>query len=96
MEIIAKYIGYAPYYLLVVSVLSVLICVYDKIAAKLMPRHRTPESVLLTLSALGGSLAMYITMQIIHHKTRHNKFMIGIPIIMAIQITLIVLYFYFR
>lgn len=78
-----------------ISLISVIVCVYDKIAAKALPRHRTPEKTLLLLSALGGSLAMYITMQIIHHKTQHKKFMIGIPVIMGVQILLIILYFYY-
>lgn len=78
-----------------ISLISMIVCIYDKIAAKHRPRHRTPEKTLLLLSALGGSLAMYITMQIIHHKTQHKKFMIGIPVIMGIQIVLIILYFYF-
>ena len=72
-----------------------ILTVYDKIAAKCLPRHRVPESTLLMLSILGGSLPMYITMQIVHHKTQHKKFMIGIPIILAVQIILMILYFYF-
>ena len=82
-------------WLAVVSLVSIVICIYDKIAAKKLPKHRTPEKTLIMLSILGGSLAMYITMQIIHHKTRHAKFMIGIPVIMACQIALVILYFYF-
>ena len=78
-----------------ISFISMIVCIYDKIAAKKLPRHRTPEKTLLLLSALGGSLVMYVTMQIIHHKTQHKKFMIGIPVIMGIQIVLIILYFYF-
>ncbi len=77
------------------SVISIIVCIYDKIAAKKLPRHRTPEATLLLLSALGGSLAMYITMQIIHHKTQHKKFMIGIPVILLVQIMGVVLYYYF-
>ena len=85
-----------PLYLfLAISLVSVIFTVYDKIAAKRLPRHRVPEATLLLLSILGGSLPMYITMQIIHHKTQHKKFMIGIPIILAIQIILMILYFYF-
>lgn len=85
-----------PLYLfLAISLVSVTFTVYDKIAAKRLPRHRVPEATLLLLSILGGSLPMYITMQIIHHKTQHKKFMIGIPIILAIQIILMILYFYF-
>lgn len=85
----------ALYAFLGISLLSVLVTVYDKIAAKTLPRNRVPEATLLMLSALGGSAAMYVTMQIIHHKTKHKKFMIGIPIILVIQILLVILYFYF-
>ena len=81
---------------LTISVISVITTVYDKIAAKIAARHRVPEVTLLLLSILGGSLPMYITMQIIHHKTQHKKFMIGIPVILAIQTVLMILYFYFR
>lgn len=86
---------YFWYYLVAISAVSLIVTVYDKIAAKRFPRNRIPEATLLLLSVLGGSLVMYITMQIIHHKTLHKKFMIGIPIIMTIQILLIILYFYF-
>ena len=84
------------YAFLAVSALSIIATVYDKIAAKRMPRCRVPEATLLLLSILGGSLPMYVTMQIIHHKTQHKKFMIGIPVILAVQIVLTILYFYFR
>ena len=80
-------------YLAVISVVSVLVCCYDKIAAK-KGWCRTPEKTLLLLSVLGGSAAMYLTMQIIRHKTRHNKFMVGIPLIILLQIAIIwVVYF---
>ena len=93
---IEKLIPYLPWlWVGTIALISVIVCVYDKIAAKALPRHRTPEKTLLLLSALGGSLAMYITMQIIHHKTQHKKFMIGIPVIMGVQILLIILYFYY-
>lgn len=78
------------------SVLSVLLCIYDKIAAKVWKKHRVPEATLLLLAALGGSIPMYVTMQIIHHKTLHKKFTIGIPVILVLQITGVVLYYYFR
>ena len=78
-------------YLAVISVISVIVCIYDKIAAKVAQRHRTREATLLILSALGGSVAMFLTMQIIRHKTKHLKFMMGIPAIIAVQIALIAL-----
>ena len=86
----------ASIWVAVMSAISVVVCVYDKIISKKnRVELRIPEKVLLILSALGGSLAIYITMQIIHHKTKHKKFMIGIPVIMIVQIILIILYFYF-
>ena len=68
------------------SFVSILTTCYDKWAAKHNPRHRTPEKTLLILSALGGSLAMYCTMLSIRHKTKHKKFMIGIPVILFLQL----------
>ena len=77
-------------YVAVISVIAIVITYYDKIAATKRPKHRTPEATLLFISALGGSVAMYITMQIIRHKTKHMKFMIGIPVIILIQIAAVV------
>ena len=68
-----------------------MVTVYDKIASKRLPRHRTPEKTLFLLSVLGGSVAMYATMQLIRHKTQHKRFMIGIPLIIVAQIVGIVL-----
>lgn len=72
-------------YLATISVVSIAVCIYDKFAAKHNPRHRTREATLLILSALGGSVAMLLCMLVIRHKTKHLKFMIGIPLIIALQ-----------
>lgn len=77
-------------YLLVISIIAICVTAYDKWAAKKRPKHRTPEKTLLLLSALGGSVAMLLTMLSIRHKTKHLKFMIGIPLIIALQIALAV------
>ena len=73
-------------YIAIISIISIIVCIYDKIAAKHNPKHRTREATLLLLSALGGSVAMLITMLLIRHKTKHMKFMIGIPLIIIIQV----------
>ncbi len=73
-------------YLSAISLISIIVCCYDKVAAKHLQKHRTRERTLLLLSALGGSVAMLITMLIIRHKTKHIKFMVGIPLIIAVQI----------
>ena len=80
-------------YITVISAVSVAVCIYDKFAAKIAKRHRTREAFLLLLSALGGSVAMFATMLLIRHKTKHLKFMLGIPAMMPIQAAIIALIF---
>lgn len=50
-----------------------------------MHRRRVGERTLLLISVLGGGLGMYFTMLIIRHKTRHIKFMLGIPLIIIAE-----------
>lgn len=74
----------------VISFIAVVLTVYDKKASK-KGRRRVRERTLLLVSALGGSAAMFITMRLIRHKTRHMKFMVGIPVIAALQTAAFVL-----
>lgn len=78
-------------YLLIINALGLLIMLADKEKAK---KHlwRIPESTLLTVAALGGSIGCYAGMRLFHHKTRKPKFYIGVPVIFAVQV-LIVAYF---
>jgi len=78
-------------YILVISLISIIVCIYDKkISKKNDVRLRIPEKTLFILSALGGSLAMFITMQLVRHKTKHVSFMVGIPVIFILQVALII------
>lgn len=77
------------FYLAAISAVSVIITVYDKIAARHGGR-RIRESTLLLLAALGGSVSMLLSMLIIRHKTLHMKFMLGIPLIIVLQTVIIV------
>ena len=76
------------FYLVIISIISVIACCYDKLMA-IKGKRRISEKALLILSALGGGVAMLLTMYIIRHKTRHLKFMLGIPLIIAAQITIL-------
>lgn len=83
-------------YIAIISLISVVVCIYDKkISKKNRVELRTPEKTLMLLSALGGSVAMFITMQIIRHKTKHVKFMLGIPLIIIVQAGIVFLLFRF-
>lgn len=73
----------------VISVISVIVTVKDKISAKKKAR-RTRENTLLLLGALGGAFAMFVTMLIIRHKTLHAKFMIPLPLFAVVHILILV------
>lgn len=77
-----------------ISLITVIITVYDKIAAKKYPRRRIPENTLMYLGVMGGAAAEFITMKIIRHKTLHKKFMVGLPVITVIHA--VILFFVFR
>ena len=86
-------------YIAIISLISIIVCIYDKgISKKNRVELRIPEAVLLLLSALGGSVAMFVTMLLVRHKTKHVKFMLGIPLIMIAQAAAVfaVYYFVFR
>lgn len=72
-------------WLAVISIISIAVTVSDKRRAKKKGARRVPELDLFVLSALGGGIAMYITMLLIRHKTLHKRFMIGIPAIVIAE-----------
>ncbi len=81
-------------YLIVINFISVIVTVHDKKAAK-KHKRRISEKTLMILAALSGCVCMYITMRIIHHKTKHPKFMIGIPVIFVIETICLWLFYQF-
>lgn len=82
-------------YLATVSVISISVTCYDKIAAKKRPGNRIREKTLFLFACLGGSLPMLVTMGVIRHKTRHLRFMLGLPLIFTAQTALFIFaYFY--
>ncbi|MCL2299715.1 MAG: DUF1294 domain-containing protein [Firmicutes bacterium] len=78
---------YIAIHLVAISLLATILTIHDKRAAR-QRKWRVRESTLLLVSALGGSVVMLMTMCIIRHKTKHAKFMVGIPVIIALQIAL--------
>ena len=75
-------------YLAVISLIAAIVTVFDKRAAK-AHRRRVPEATLMILSALGGAVAMFVTMKMIRHKTKKPKFMIGIPLLIVLHVALV-------
>ena len=72
-------------YFAIISLVAIAVTVADKVKAK-SGAWRVKERTLFIISALGGGIAMYITMHVIRHKTKHMSFMIGIPLIIAAQV----------
>ena len=72
-------------YLALINVVAAAVCIVDKQKA-VKQKRRISEKTLFILSIIGGSLGMFIAMQLVRHKTKHLKFMLGIPAIMLVQI----------
>lgn len=75
-------------YIVSVSIIGWILPYMDKKRAR-NGSWRIPEKTLFIVSALGGSFAMYASMKKYRHKTKHKRFMIGIPLIMLVQAGLI-------
>ncbi len=72
-------------YFVIINILAVYATIHDKKSA-IKHKWRVPESTLLILAAMSGCVVMYITMRIIHHKTKKLKFMLGIPVIFVLEV----------
>ena len=77
-------------YLIIVNALSFLLMLIDKQKAK-KDRWRIPEKTLIAAALLGGSLGGIAGMKLFRHKTKHPKFSIGLPVILAVQILIVFL-----
>ncbi len=82
-------------YFIAVNLVAFFVFSIDKLRAK-NGRWRIPESMLLLLAVIGGSAGAYSGMKLWHHKTLHNKFRFGIPVIMFLQLAIIVYFFFIR
>lgn len=79
-------------YLAAINVITFIMFGADKARAA-KGRWRISESALILAVLLGGSTGALAGMRIFHHKTKHRKFTIGIPVILALQIILMVIYY---
>ena len=75
-------------YLIIVNALSFVLMLVDKYKAQ-NKLWRIPEAVLLTVAAIGGSFGCYVGMKACRHKTKHKKFSIGVPVLMALHILIV-------
>ncbi len=76
------------YYLLGINGVTFALYVIDKLKSK-KGWWRIPEKTLLLFAVIGGSMGALCGMRLFHHKTKHKKFSLVVPILLAIQIVLI-------
>ena len=76
-------------YLLLINVIAFIMYGADKSKAK---KHawRTPEATLIGVAVIGGSIGALAGMFFFHHKTKHIKFRLGLPVIFIAQIVAVI------
>lgn len=72
------------YYLILINIIGFILILVDKIKA-CKNKWRIKENTLIFISIIGGSIGELISMLIFHHKTKKNKFIIFIPLLIIIQ-----------
>jgi uncharacterized membrane protein YsdA (DUF1294 family) len=77
--------------LLAINLLGFVLAGVDKRRA-VRKLWRIPERQLLLVAFLGGSVGLYLGFRVFRHKTRHPKFMIGVPLVLLLQVGLVVLW----
>lgn len=80
------------YYLILINIIGFILILVDKIKA-CKNKWRIKENTLLFISIIGGGIGELISMLIFHHKTKKNKFIIFIPLLILIQI---IIYLYLK
>ena len=77
------------FYLIIITLITFFLYGIDKWKAK-RARWRIPESVLLGMAAIGGSIGAWLGMRVWHHKTQHAKFRYGVPAMLVAQAAVLV------
>lgn len=75
------------YYLVFINLLGFVTMYVDKKRAK-THEWRVPEGRIFLIASLFGSIGVLGGMRMFRHKTKHKKFVYGIPLILALQIIL--------
>lgn len=85
---------YLAIYLLIINALGFILMLVDKHKAR-KNKWRIPETTLMTVAALGGSVGSLLGMYTVRHKTKHPKFTVGIPVILVLQVAAAVAIWFF-
>lgn len=83
------------YYLLAINVAVFAAYGIDKYKAR-HDKWRIPEATLIWLAAFGGALGALPGMRVWHHKTKHWKFQILVPLFLVLWLVAIGYYLYLK
>ncbi len=86
---------YFIYYWMIINIVAFFLMGIDKKKAR-TGAWRIPEKTLFLSAILGGSIGSICGMQLFRHKTKHKSFVIGMPAILVVQLSLAAAYFFFR
>lgn len=86
---------YFIYYWMIINIVAFFLMGIDKKKAR-TGAWRIPEKTLFLSAILGGSIGSIFGMQLFRHKTKHKSFVIGMPAILVVQLSLAAAYFLFR
>lgn len=76
-----------------INLLTFILFGIDKYKAK-HDRWRVKEATLLGMALMGGSIGAWLGMKVWHHKTQHNKFRYGVPLVLLAQVIAVLLLIY--
>ena len=84
---------YFLYYLLFINLVGIFVMYSDKKKSK-RGKWRTPENNIFAIAIAYGALGIFMGMRLFRHKTKHNKFVVGIPLILIVEIFIFYKYLY--
>ncbi len=76
-----------------INLLTFILFGIDKYKAK-HDRWRVKEATLLGMALMGGSIGAWLGMKVWHHKTHHNKFRYGVPLVLLAQVIAVLMMIY--
>ncbi|MDP4181775.1 MAG: DUF1294 domain-containing protein [Bacillota bacterium] len=82
-------------FLLIINMTAFIVAGVDKYKAK-RRKWRVPEKILFLFGILGGCPGLYCGFLTFRHKTKHLKFMVGIPLIFIAQFIVAVIIFRYK
>ena len=87
-----KLIIIAIYYCVITAV-GALIKIADKRLA-IKGKRRISEKLLWVIGICGGAAGSYAAMKAVRHKTKHKKFMVGMPFLIVLHAAVIAIIIY--